>query len=321
LLPSALEADQVLADLRAAGVEAARSEGSASPQRGTLPDAGEAQDEQQRHAQELQSFQALQRFQDTLKQGGLDLLQPFELDCLGKSKIALPGLSSYRPTQLGVVIGNTSALWPAFLRHLRGLGVRSAAELGPDPLDIYVEELIQGALTDLLEGSAIRGTAAYGHERLPTPIPIQRIAEVAGLARIGPAHLSVHSRFGPWFALRAVALLSVPADVGAVFASRPSAAHPCDGCDAPCRRALSGALLHRDVDLATPGPPAPPGLSERQQRWLKVRDACPIGAEHRYSAAQILYHYDGQREVLLGEAKQLDDPARGGKARARKPRP
>lgn len=251
-------------------------------------------------AQRNDEREGLRRFQETLRLGGLDLLQPFGLDCLQKGKVDHPGLSSYRPTQLGVVVGNTRALWPAFLRHLRGLGVRSVAELGPDPLDIYVEELIQAALSDLFETASIRGTAVYGHELLPAPIPIQRIAELAGLARIGPAHLSVHSHFGPWFALRAVVALEVSARAGDVLDANPSSAHPCERCDAPCRRALSGALLKRDVDAHAAGPAAPAGLSERQKRWLRVRDACPVGAEHRYSAQQILYHYDGKSDVLLG---------------------
>jgi len=248
----------------------------------------------------------LRQFQETLRRGGLDLLQPFALGDLPAAKADPARFPSYRPTQLGLVVGNTRALWPAFQRHLRGLGVRSARELGPDPLDIYVEELVQGALGDLADSARVRGAAVFAHELLPAPIPIQRIADVAGLARLGPAHLSVHARYGPWLALRAVVALDVPAGAGAVIAADPTLTHPCEGCPAPCRRALSGALLRRDPDAeleTSPLPAAPPTLSESQRRWLRVRDVCPFGRAHRYSDPQILYHYDRRADALFAERK------------------
>jgi cyanocobalamin reductase (cyanide-eliminating) / alkylcobalamin dealkylase len=253
-------------------------------------------------ASDQSHWRGLQRFQETLRQGGLDLLRPFSLAALAAINALHPRFSSHRPTELGIVVGNTRALWGAFLRHLRGLGVRSPDELGPDPLDIYVEELVHSAISDLLDACNARGEAVFSHELLPAPIPIQRIAEMSGLGRVGPAHLSVHPTYGPWFALRAVIALDLPASAGAYFATEPGGADPCERCEAPCRRALSGALLGRDVSLS-PAIPAPSGLSDRQARWLRVRDACPVGREHRYSDAQILYHYDGKKSALFGRAK------------------
>ena len=251
-----------------------------------------------------QQAQALRVFQEALRRGGLDLLQPFSLGSLSEIRAEHSRFSSYRPTQLGLVVGNTRALWPAFLRHLRGLGVRSPDELGPDPLDIYVEELLQGSLGDLMEAFSIQGTAVFSHELLPSPIPIQRVSELAGLARVGPAYLSVHSDYGPWFALRAVVALDVEAGAGDHVTAQSTGTHPCETCSAPCRRALSGALLHRDREAdSLDVPPAPSGLSTRQRRWLHVRDACPVGRDFRYSDAQILYHYDRRREALFGDAK------------------
>src|SRR5262245_55311539 len=132
-------------------------------------------------APEGEPGRGLRRFQETLRQGGLDLLQPFSLAALGAIKVEHPRFSSHRPNQLGVVVGNTRALWGTFLRHLRGLGVRSADELWPDPLDIYVEELVHGAISDLLESSGAHGAAVFSHDLVPAPIPIQRIAEMSGL--------------------------------------------------------------------------------------------------------------------------------------------
>lgn len=38
--------------------------------------------------------------------------------------------------------------------------------------------------------------------------------------------------------------------------------------------------------------------AEDWRRWLAVRDACPVGRAHRYSDAQIAYHYTKDRGVL-----------------------
>jgi cyanocobalamin reductase (cyanide-eliminating) / alkylcobalamin dealkylase len=32
--------------------------------------------------------------------------------------------------------------------------------------------------------------------------------------------------------------------------------------------------------------------------WLAVRDACPVGREHRYGDDQIAYHYAKRRDAL-----------------------
>lgn len=34
------------------------------------------------------------------------------------------------------------------------------------------------------------------------------------------------------------------------------------------------------------------------EQWLAVRDACPVGTVHRYSASQIAYHYTKSRTLL-----------------------
>src|SRR5688572_29284211 len=124
-----------------------------------LPPSAERTSERPLGQSEEPLARGLRLFQETLRHGGLDLVQPFALGDLAEAKTEHPRFSSYRPTQLGLVVGNTRALWPAFQKHLRGLGVRSTDELGPDPLDIYVEELVQSALSELEEGLSIRGSA------------------------------------------------------------------------------------------------------------------------------------------------------------------
>ncbi len=38
------------------------------------------------------------------------------------------------------------------------------------------------------------------------------------------------------------------------------------------------------------------GVKENWKKWLAVRDAIPIGREHRFSEGQIRYHYTGEMD-------------------------
>lgn len=204
-----------------------------------------------------------------------------------------------RGHRLGVVVGNTRALWPAFRRHLRGLGVRDEAELGPDPLDIYVEELILGSLIELRDSFPVDFEVAFAHDLSGPILPVQRIADFSGMARLGPVHLSIHPSYGPWIALRAVFTLDLPLEAGIALGWADPAPRPCDGCQVQCRRALSNALLDRDAPLPDLVREPPMGLSTEKARWLAVRDICPVGSQARYTDDQILYHYDKNRHALL----------------------
>jgi methylmalonic aciduria homocystinuria type C protein len=218
------------------------------------------------------------RLSELLALHGLDLAQAFGLtpehepgfgiECFG-----LPSASA-------LLVGNTQRLWPKFESR--------RAELGDskNPLDEYVEATLDAAVatlcreftlssmpriyfahrTDLVRADGTRG-----------PLPIQRLAAVAGLGTLGPAHLNVHTEYGPWISLRALVVLPCESETQAAIA--PALAAPCSQClERPCLAALERALGPAD---ATP----------RWQRWLAVRDACPIGREHRFSDAQIRFHY------------------------------
>lgn len=105
-----------------------------------------------------------------------------------------------------------------------------------------------------------------------------------GLAALGPAHLSVHPDFGPWFAYRALIAVDLPP----LTETDQHRSEPCASCSAPCVPALHEAL----------GAPNPTG-SGRFEPWLAVRDACPAGRAARYSEAQIRYHYTKERRWLI----------------------
>jgi methylmalonic aciduria homocystinuria type C protein len=143
-------------------------------------------------------------------------------------------------------------------------------QVNPDlehPLEAYVESVLFEATKDLDCAVAFSHTQPF--------IPIQKIAQVAGLARLAKTNLCIHPTYGPWFSLRAVIYLTES------FNIQNSAIHdPCDGC-------LCGVQL----ELAWQN-------SKDWKRWLAMRDACVVGRAYRYSDDQIAYHYTKDKAIL-----------------------
>lgn len=235
-----------------------------------------------------------------LGQRGFDLVTPFSVRLVNermKSGFELPLLG--RADALGVVVGNSRALWQPFVDSLCDEAFRS-----PHPLDAYVERSFERILAELgfaaLPAPA-RHWLGFSHQLTPRPLPMQKLADAAGLARLGPAHLNVHPRLGPWLALRAVVVFDLPPPAPLPTPS-PS---PCVGCAAPCRAALRDALAGEP--LAGHPHSAPLGLNESQKRFLRVRDVCPVGTSYRYGTRQIVYHYANDPGALGPEELGWDD--------------
>ncbi len=244
---------------------------------------------------------------------GLDLVQPFGLAAFHAVNAPELHLETFdRENPLAVVIGNTRELWPRFLA-----AVAASSELAASahPLDDYVSRVVAHAL----EAAPARHVVHFSHRRSPKIIAIQRIADAAGLAELGPAHLSVHPLHGPWIGLRAVIVFDL--DFGAIEAS--SLGSHCASCAKPCVTALERALAqtsetpHYGLAPAAEAQkqPLPDALSfapdagehsreleaaigPNKSAWLAIRDACPVGRASRYSSTQIAYHY-GKFSALL----------------------
>lgn len=241
-----------------------------------------------------------------LQEAGLDVVHPFSViaaqNLLGP-EITLPSAATESP--LGLIVGNSRALWNPFVTS------PEAAQKDPPlphPLDQYVER----SLSEALGLSELKFTLAYSHTLLPQPVPLQRIADAAGLAHLGPAHLSVHSTYGLWWALRAVVVLEFPFSEAQLSPGGP-APRVCEGCPAPCTRALEEALQHhseppapKHVQLAT----SPLRLSNHAQAWARIRKVCPIGQEYEFSGPQMKYHYDKSRVALFTDNLRRLHPGR-----------
>lgn len=211
--------------------------------------------------------------QDTatrLAQVGLDIVWPLPSRLVGEV-----AERPVRANRLGLLVGNTRALWPHLTRAIeRDPGLREA----PDPVDRYCVQRIEQALA--LIGSPWE--VHWAHTPPPGAYPIQALAHAAGLCDVAPCRLAIHRRYGPWFALRAVALIDTPGPERA-----PAPPRICAPCSAPCRRPFEAAVASGSI----------PETDWR--RWLAPRDACPVGREHRYPERQLEYHYTKRRHLLV----------------------
>lgn len=220
----------------------------------------------------------------TLSESGLDLVHPFALRLYNDPVEPARRLEDFaRNDALGLVIGNSRALWTPFVSALRS-DPRWLA--GPDPLERWLLEQLHAATTCAL--AAVSHRVYWAHDG-PPYLPFQRIAELSGLATPGPAQLSIHPTLGPWFALRAVITVDYPAPRRPL----PEPVSPCRTCEQPCVPALARALQQHPLATLTQKE-----ITRSWREWLAVRDACPVGRAHRYSESQIRYHYCKDVESL-----------------------
>lgn len=206
----------------------------------------------------------VQRITSRCHLGGLDLTHVMSLAWLDDElRTRLPDLA---PDALGVLVGNTRALWPFV-----GRATRQA-----DPVERHCEAVLEEAI-DGIDARLFHAHRRYDGDYLP----LQRIAHQAGMLHLAPSHLSLHPTHGPWVALRALIVLDRPGPAHPA----PRAPDPCTPCDKPCLPALEAARTAPDD-------------ADAWKRWLAVRDACPVGRAHRYPASQIAYHYTKDRAWL-----------------------
>ena len=218
---------------------------------------------------------------------GIDLVRPFAVHWYNEKVPLEQQLPTFeRHPCLGILVGNTRALWPRFLHAAR---VDSALLERDDPIDGYVE----AALNDACAGLSTRWQCFMAHGA--RGLAIQRLAQHAGLAYLSPGHLSVHPTFGPWIALRAAIVVDVDGPRG----EAPSMSAPCDDCATRCEPAFAraAATLVEPVNQAA--------VTPHWQLWVAARDACPLGREHRYDDLQIGYHYTKERAFLQRALAQL----------------
>lgn len=227
--------------------------------------------------------ETVERVAELCQPAGLDLVQPFAADWFNAGLPQSERLYDFgRPGALGILVGNTKALWPAFQRAVAASSVLTAT---PHPLDSYTKGVMWRAASRV---APLASCTYFSHTLPPLAIPIQRLAERIGFAGLSPSRLAVHPAYGPWFALRAVLLV----DLAGPEAAPPTPVRPCQGCDEPCMPAFEHAL-------AVSAPISAESIARHAAEWIAVRDACPFGHAFRYSDDQLAYHYQPDRRRLL----------------------
>jgi len=113
-------------------------------------------------------------FEQRLRTNGLDLVFPRGLAKLRSEFDVLRLSVLLRNNPLGVLIGNTRAMWPKFVHAVQSnTDLRSATH----PLDRWVELCVARALAD----STVAATAYFAHQPLATGyLPLQRWAQILG---------------------------------------------------------------------------------------------------------------------------------------------
>lgn len=155
---------------------------------------------------------------------------------------------------------------------------------GPDPIDHYsitcARDFIRHALGD---------PPVYRlYPEAPHLVPLQQLGAAAGWSAPSPLGSGIHPVYGVWFAYRAAFLV----DADLPLLSDPPAPDRCAACGAkPCIAACPpGAVQVTAVDIERCARHRLRPSSPCADRCL-ARLACPYFPEHRYSEAQLQYHY------------------------------
>lgn len=133
----------------------------------------------------------------------------------------------------------------------------------------------------------------------PLTIGLQRLGTLAGWHHPSPFMVGINAQWGSWFAYRVAVLLNTDWPTSSPLKE----ASPCEGCAAQvCVSSCPAGALRDGFNLAA-------CLGYRQQPDSACRDrclarnSCPVGADDRYSEAQIAYHYGQSMAVIDRRAK------------------
>lgn len=260
----------------------------------------------------------------TLLQRGFDVFQPFRVstyneyilakglatdeDHVGGTAFSLKPLPRFGRSKdedtLAVIIGNSRALWPHFLRWLKAQPEPAAVK---DPVDTYTEQVLRSAISSFASAAArqsepvaydIFWAADYSPERL---VDMNRAAMVSGNSYFSEEmYLSVHPMFGSWVAFRAVVVFDLP---GAYLGKPPPPLPPLlsDEEAAAAQKAFAEALkASSEVELNCDGMPL-----EIAHKWAAMRDCVSLGREHKYDDLQSEYHYTKNPAMLMSALEKV----------------
>ena len=179
-----------------------------------------------------------------------------------------------------VVIGNGGgSLWNAFVSDLAENPQHLCDE--PDPLDAFVRRAVARADAAL---GAVPRRWFYAAATETMHLDFRMLGWLAGLGARSRLGLLLHPVFGPWVGLRAACFVDAP-----WHSHRASVPDPCTDCPAPCVTSCPGAAFpggQWSVDRCAGFKSA----TDTCRASCAAREACPVGAGHRYPDLAIAYH-------------------------------
>jgi len=198
---------------------------------------------------------------------------------------------------LAVLIGNSKAMWPIFLRWLCKQPNPDQIE---DPVDDFADEAIRSAVASFAGSTKydIFWAADYSPERL---VDMNRVSLVSGMCYFSEEmFLSVHPTFGSWVAFRAVVVFDLPAThLGEAAPERLPSLLTAEE-EAAARVAFAEAMrASSEVEMTPKGMPL-----HIAYKWAALRDCVGVGREHKYSNLQSEYHYTKDPDFLLRALKE-----------------
>ncbi len=189
-------------------------------------------------------------------------------------------------TQLLVFAHAGKAFWRNMHRH------PSPDSRSEHPLDEYsrtqIEAILQAQVPSMDYQFVYPCGPATTEDSAAGRLDLQTLGKLAGWHHDSPLRLGIHTEFGSWFAYRAVLLCN--SDFSPTAAQTGAA--PCDNCALkPCiSHCPAGAVTDTGLDLDACTRYRSQPQSDCRTQCL-ARSACPVGAQHRYSPAQMNYHY------------------------------
>ena len=240
----------------------------------------------------------------TLSASGIDITHALDVRWynayIAEEKLPLKPLPTFgrKDGALAVLIGNSKALWPEFLKWL---GEHDDPSAVAEPLDTFTTAAIKEAIATF-KGHK-RGEVYWTSESGSRLVSMQRVAVCSALCyHDSETQLAIHPTFGAWCAFRAVLVLDAAPSAHGVSAAAPPRLD-CLLTDADkqaARAAMAEALEASDeANLCTQLHGAKGMERDVRLAWAALRDCVQLGAEHRYSEAQLVYHYTKDKAVLL----------------------
>lgn len=167
--------------------------------------------------------------------------------------------------------------------------VNRAGMAGDNPIDTFSRAQVTAWLERHHAG--IRFRFVYPG---PSPVGLQRLGTLAGWHHPSPFMVGIHAQWGSWFAYRSVVL----ADTTLSSTHAPTTPSPCDQCASHvCISQCPAGALNGSFNLAACMAYRSSPASACEDRCA-ARNSCPVGADHRYSDAQIRFHYGQSMKVI-----------------------